>query len=155
MRIIIMLAMILSWNSVAYAANPSIKIKWKYYDISGSTKRELLKQLKRKGPNGYWAYSKWSIQPGSACRVKLKLDYTMPRWKNRKGASKKLQKSWNKMIINLKRHEEGHGNFAIKAAKHLTSVKCKGAKEVYRNLKKQNKDYDRKTRHGIRQGVKF
>ncbi|MCP5095503.1 MAG: DUF922 domain-containing Zn-dependent protease [Chloroflexi bacterium] len=109
--------------------------------------------MKRKGPKGYWAYAKWNIRWSGTCRVTLKINYTMPRWKNKNNAPKRLQKSWNKMIINLKRHEEGHGLHGINAANAIVKAKCNGSNRIITKWAKQDKVFDKKTGHGRKQGV--
>ena len=57
------------------------------------------------------------------------------------------------MFANLKKHEEGHGKYAVDAAKEIVKKKCKGAKRTISQMHRQNRAYDRRTDHGRKQGV--
>ena len=150
---IVLVCGVLAYGGAAYAANPSIKTTWKYYDIEGATSKELKKQMRRKGPRGYWAYARWFVNWTSRCQVTVKIQYTMPRWKNPEGGSADLRVSWNKMIANLKEHEQGHGKHGIEAGKEVAANNCKSGTNITRKWAKQDKIFDRKTSHGRKTGV--
>lgn len=122
--------LVIVWSAVASAGNLGFKTSWKYYNITGSTAKELKKNMKLKGPNGYWAYARWYVNWSGNCQVDVTINYTMPRWQNRTSVPKKLQNSWDKMIANLKIHEEVHGSHGIKAANAIVASKCQNAYEI-------------------------
>ena len=155
MKFLVVLFFALTSFSYAHAANPSIKTTFKYYKIKGDTAQNLKRQMKRKGPRGYWAYAKWNVKWSSKCKVKVSIKITMPQWQNKSEAPATLQKKWSKMISALKKHELNHGNHGINAAKELVSKKCKNAKKIVRKWAKQDKIYDRKTNHGRKEGVRL
>ncbi len=137
----------------AHAANPTIKTNWKYYNISGSTSKELIAAMRQKGPNGFWAFARWSIRWTGKCQVSLKINYTLPRWKNKNSGPKQLQANWNKMVAALKKHEQLHGLNGINAAKEIVKTKCKNGDQTISKWANQDKVLDRKTDNGQNQGV--
>ncbi len=127
----------------------------KYYNIQGTTAGQLKAQMKRKGPQGHWAYSKWWVSWSSGCRVTVKLTYTFPKWTNSHKAPKSLRKSWKRMIKRLWIHERGHGQHGINAGRKIKKSGCRNPKKIIDKWAAQDKIYDRRTGHGRTQGVHF
>ncbi len=134
-------------------ANPDTQTIWQYYDISGTTSKELKVEMKQKGPKGYWAYARWYISWTGDCKISLNINYTMPRWVNKKNAPKKLQNKWESMIANLAKHEKGRGNHGINAANAIAKSNCADAAEITQKWAAQDKIFDKETGHGRKQGV--
>ena len=149
----ILSALVIVWCTAADAGNPGFKTSWKYYNVTGSTAKELKRNMKQKGPNGYWAYARWYINWSGNCQVDATIHYTMPRWQNKTSAPKSLQDSWDKMIAILKTHEEVHGSHGIKAANAIVEAKCQNAHEIITKWANEDKNFDARTGHGRRQGV--
>jgi len=139
--------------TAADAANPGLKTHWKYYNVSGSTARELKNDMKQRGPKGYWAYARWYINWSGNCKVDLTINYIMPRWHNKSGAPRVLQDSWDKMIANLKAHEQVHGSHGIKATNAIVAANCKNPHQIITKWANEDKNFDARTGHGRRQGV--
>ena len=114
---------------VGLQANARLVIKenTKTYSVSGKTGKQVHARLGRSGP---WKMRrKHAIaatqrlldfnnikfaRRGNKCvivkmDIHLSLTYYYPRWTNKKLASKKLQKSWNRFLRELVRHEKVHG----------------------------------------------
>jgi len=137
-------------------ARPVVKTVWKYYPITGRTSRQLINQMRRKGPQGYWAFARWYVRWSGTCRTSVRITYTFPRWVDKNRAPASLRKAWDRMIRNLKRHERGHGQHGINAAREIEKSRCRfDPKRITRKWAAQDKIYDRRTRHGITQGVRL
>ena len=155
MKYIFALLLLFSTVTYAHSANPTIKTTFKYYDIKGDTAKELKRQMKRKGPNGFWAYARWNVRWSSRCKVSVSIKITMPRWKNMSDGSAALQKKWKRMVTVLRIHELNHGKHGINAAKEIVAKNCKNPKKAIRKWAKQDKLYDKKTAHGRKEGVRL
>lgn len=142
-------------SGAAAQAAPFVRTITEYYDISGSTGRELKAQMKKKGPQGYWAYTRWHVRWSSNCLVEVKITYTYPRLKNPEKTPLPVRKRWQTMMEKLVLHEEGHAQHGLNAASEIREAKCKKAKKIIKKWAAQDKIYDKKTRHGINQGVKL
>lgn len=153
MRIFFALFIVFATISYAQAANPSVKTKFTYYNIEGHTAKELKRQMRKKGPKGFWAYTNWYVNWSSNCKVRVSIKITLPKWVNRSDASPGLKKSWDSMISSLKKHELNHGEHGINASKELVVRKCKNGKKTIQKWSNQDKIYDRKTKHGKKEGV--
>jgi predicted secreted Zn-dependent protease len=117
---------------MAAAAKDSFRIE--YFDLHGSTARELRADLSRVGPvgetgvrgDGYteyriaWRFS-MTLKDGmcSAQDVEVDLDVTMqlPRWDPPSGVSADLRQTWDRFSDDLRKHENGHHKIARSAAK--------------------------------------
>ncbi len=105
-----------------------------YYDIEGSTARELLDEMNSKGPKRpfgpgaafgqtEWRIS-WYVQAETskdACAlasadINVELAYMMPRWSGSPRATGKLRKTWEAFLASLWVHEKGHGEIARRGA---------------------------------------
>jgi predicted secreted Zn-dependent protease len=105
-----------------------------YFDLQGSTARELRADLSRVGPvgetgirgDGYTEYRiAWRFSmtlKDDTCRaqdVEVDLDVVMklPRWQPPAGASAELHDTWKRFSADLREHEDGHLRIARSAAK--------------------------------------
>ena len=114
-------------------AEPTLKIKYDYYDIAGQTAAELREEMNRNGvlwTNGniYDAYTGWDVKWNyryritdtdcsiSAVTTTLYVEFRLPRWVNYDSGPSALMKKWDAYIQSLRRHENGHKDFGIQAA---------------------------------------
>jgi predicted secreted Zn-dependent protease len=127
----ILYACLLALPAVAVAKD-SFRIE--YFDLRGSTARELRADLSRLGPvgetgirgDGYteyriaWRFS-MTLKDGvcSAQDVEINLDVTMklPRWNPPAGVSSELLETWDRFSDDLREHEDQHHKIARSAAK--------------------------------------
>lgn len=136
-------------------SEPSVRVIKKYYNVQGVTSKQLIAEMKRKGPKGFWAYAKWWVSWRGNCRISLKVTYTFPRWVNKDQAPKHLRTSWNQMIKQLWKHERGHGRHGVNAAHEIEKSRCSDPKKIITKWAAQDKSYDLRTRHGRTQGVRL
>jgi len=152
-----------------------------YYPIDAIGKKEITKKLRKKAPyksgkDYYPAYTQTDIKyeyswgkRGTRCAVKkvkvlLTLTYVYPRLA--RAQSKTVQKWWDAKIKRFVVHENIHGNISKRSAheldrklRSLNDLNCSNAKNVIasrakfiiRAMKKEQKEYDRITQHGIKQ----
>ena len=127
----IVIACLLALPAVA-AARDSFRIE--YFDLRGSTARELRADLSRVGPvgetgvrgDGYtqydiaWRFS-MELKDGacSAQDVEVDLAVTMrlPRWSPPAGVPSELRQTWERFSGDLRKHEDGHHKIARSAAR--------------------------------------
>lgn len=173
------------------AGGPEIKEEKKYYDIQGMSWQELSTQMNRIGcendkysncekdknyVGGLMYQLGWSYQQGEfnhVCymtEVKsiLKLKFLMPRWVNFAEAPSDFKAEWNKFYNDLTRHEDGHKDIAMKAAKELQEKlaglgpeeSCKElaeaanqtGTEIVDYYERKQANYDIISGHGVNQG---
>jgi predicted secreted Zn-dependent protease len=106
--------------------------------------------------------------------VSLKIGYTYPRWRGWKAArsyAAELASVWVHYLRLLARHEKRHGRIALEGAIDLsrrlrslpTYATCSALEEevealvqtIVRQTTRRQKDYDKRTRHGATEGVRF
>lgn len=113
-------------------AKPKETVTVQYYDIEGSRKKDLIKEMKKKGvkeKNGrFHAHTNWRVNwnyryaPASdGCRIHsvttdLVIHYVFPRWTPPEGVSPDLVRKWESYYSALKTHEDGHAEIGRKAA---------------------------------------
>lgn len=110
---------------------------YSYFDIRGKTADELDQQLSTRGPtaNGSSARHPGAtkirfggeatyIQHDGRCKVgsakvTVHTQIILPRWRNRKGATKDLSMIWDALSSDIKRHEERHAEIARTQARAM------------------------------------
>ena len=118
-------------------------------------------QLKRRG-------KVWIVSGRS---VLLEIKVLTPRWTDFQNTPGALRTQWRIYRANLLRHEEGHVKIALRAARAVDKyLGVYGASSSLDKLKRDNQKnttallkqyrkidqgYDRRTRHGITQGVRL
>ncbi|WP_159948043.1 DUF922 domain-containing protein [Rhizobium sp. 18065] len=108
-----------------------------YFHIGGKTAAEIDEELTRKGPMTQMTGNRHPgatqirfggdltyIRKGERCaiedaRVTLDTKIILPRWKNRKRATKELGFIWDALSADIKRHEERHAEIARQYARDL------------------------------------
>jgi predicted secreted Zn-dependent protease len=145
---------------LAVALLPAIaadSLDLEYFDVHGSTARELREDLSRLGPvadNGVRgdAYTRWRInwkfdltERGPDCiagnfQVDLTVTMILPRWIPPAGASADLVALWDQYSIALRSHEDGHHRIALAAAQEVTrrlkaESRASGCKTLENKLK--------------------
>ena len=136
------------------AAEPAVTMNTTYYSITGTTSAELKAQMRSRGPQGYWAYTRWYVRWSGDCRISLEISYGFPKWENQAQAPAELQAAWNQMMTALRTHEQGHAENGRSAAREIEASRCAGdPKAIVRKWAEQDKVYDAQTNHGRTQGV--
>jgi len=134
-------------------ANARLIIKeiTKTYSVAGSTGKQVHARLGRSGP--------WKVRRRHAIAatqrvldfkdikfafrhnkcvivkmdIKLTLTYYYPRWTNKKSASRKSQKLWNRFLSELVRHEKVHGKLFKTTARQIEKELKKISRKTYRS----------------------
>ncbi len=149
-----MLAVVIGLSGPASAA-PTVKVNTKYYGITGRSAAALRQQMRTKSPNGYWAYTRWRVKWSSDCRVQVTLNYTFPKLKNPNTVPLHLRKKFQSMLVNLKAHEQGHGQNGRDAGREIQAANCVNAQKIIKKYSTKDKTYDAETRHGYLGGVRL
>lgn len=190
MRRVISLAVLFAASAgAAELEAPDIKDSIEYRDISGSSQDALTAALRQAGSsneNGdrFAANTRWQLRwnfrveqhPGASCalasaKTELDIRMTLPRWMPPKNASPVLVKKWNAFADALRKHEDGHRDIAIEAARVVTDRAgavppendCATLKkrleriadDTLREYKDKEASYDITTLHGQTQGATF
>ncbi len=124
-----------------------------YYTVSGDTLDALRQDLKDKGPDSFWGFTRWWIKWSSACEVDLEITITMPQLDLSAPLSDREPRVWRAMIEALYRHEQLHAEHGRQAAAEIFETKCKAPKEVIDKWAVRDRILDRDTQHGLTQGV--
>lgn len=113
---------------------------YSYFDIKGKTADELDEQLSIRGPTASGSSARHPgatkirfggdatyMQDGGRCRVSsarvtVHTQIILPRWTNRRGASKQLSMIWDTLSSDIKRHEERHAEIARNHARRMEKM---------------------------------
>ena len=168
---------------------PEIRDTIEYRDIVGNSEDALASALKQVGAtskNGdrFAASTRWQLRwnfrveqhPGESCelasaKTELDVHMTLPRWMPPQNAPPALVKRWNTFADALRKHEDGHRDLAIEAARAVTDRVAKVrpdydcavlkrrlgrvAEQTVREYKDKESSYDVMTMHGQTQGATF
>jgi predicted secreted Zn-dependent protease len=110
---------------------------YSYFDIRGRTADDLDLELSRRGPTASGSSARHPgatrirfggeatyVQSGGRCRignvrVTVHTEIILPRWSNRRGASRELSMIWDALSSDIKRHEERHAEIARNQARAM------------------------------------
>lgn len=164
---------------------PKIVERTEYYDIGGASIPALWQSMSLKGPRSNeaaWAgHARWEVRwtfdwraDAGGCRIEtvttdLDVVYTLPRWAGRDRADHDLRERWDRFVLALRVHEEGHGANGRRAAHRIedalrrlgSRADCPGlakaadetARRIIEEEAANDRAYDAATLHGARQGV--
>lgn len=135
------------------SAGPIPEVRVVTYGVDALTLTNLKKQMKDRGPNGFWAYTRWYVKWTRTCEVSLTIDYTYPQHIRSEALHPAVRKAWFDMMAALKAHEEQHGAHGIAAARDIVQADCKKARRIIQKWAAEDRRYDRRTRHGKTEGV--
>lgn len=96
------------------------------------------------------------------------ITYLMPKLSSKTSLSKHMYNRWNRYYLALFKHEQQHKDYAVSAAKELdlklNDLKLQPCAQLEKNISSQaqqildkykrlEQDFDRRTEHGIKQGI--
>ncbi len=116
---------------------PRITEKTEYYDVSGSTEKDLIGQMRLKGPRLHdgkqydslttwyvtwdYAYERSSrLCTAASFRATVDIVFRYPRWVPPAEAPRRLSDKWETYMKNLCTHENGHRDRAVQAVEELS-----------------------------------
>lgn len=156
---------------------PNARIE--YYDVSGSTEREIRDQLNTLSPvdeNGYRgdALTRWEIRWNwdgygtetcdlSSVTARYMNTVLLPRWTAPENAHPELILKWNAYMLALVEHEKGHVDMVVaylpEIIQAIQAATCdtaeSRAQEIISQLRLDHLNYDQETNHGGSQGAIF
>lgn len=173
-------------NSMPAAGEPLVRLHTSFYYIDGASATVLAAQLDQNGPVGsdgkhYAGRTRWDIQwkvrheqKGTACSISevaiaVGIAQTMPKWRGEAKGAAGLKSLWTKFAEALQRHEDGHKEHGMKAAKEIEAAvlavkpasNCEDlelaantvAQAVVTKYRASDEEYDRKSDHGRNRGA--
>ena len=117
-------------------ASPKVSVDTQYYEIAGSSAKELRRELNAKRkmlPSGkkFDAYTRWRVRwqyrwttHGPICKMKqvttsVNITFMLPQWTNREDADDSLRRHWDRYYTALLKHEDGHKQTGVDAATEI------------------------------------
>lgn len=182
-------ALVAACACAAEVEAPDIQDTVEYRDIVGNSQDALAAALKQVGSTNaggdrFAASTRWQLRwnfrveqhPGANCQLasaktELDIHMTLPRWMPPPNASPVLVKRWNTFAAALRKHEDGHRDIAIEAARVVTDRAAavlperdcatlkqrlqRVADDTLREYRDKESSYDVTTLHGQSQGATF
>lgn len=168
---------------------PTVKRYYRYYPITGVTTSELRSQMSQNElldsheGRRYDARTDWLVQwsyshrqIGNHCALRsptarVEVTFTYPQWTPPAGTSRSLITEWQRYMVALEHHEEGHQNHGIAAGQEILQTlsrlpvysSCQqlnraanaAAQAVIKQYNQKDIAYDAATQHGYTQGAVF
>ena len=175
--------MVAAFAGPAAFAQSTIVWTTNYYAVTGATITEIRRSIAQARPwrNNLDAYTSWHIDSrfhvgaspeGCRCTsftTTTRIKTTLPRWLRPTNVSPETVRAWTSYFNALRKHEDGHAQRAIAAAteqhrqvnrlgaepdchsmRHQIS---KVAQEVLAEHRRREREYDRETDHGKKEGA--
>jgi predicted secreted Zn-dependent protease len=136
----VIVALALSATALPAASETIIRKSITYFSIGGSTASDLDREMSRRGPlsrtsgrrhpgatqikfNGSATFigKDGRCHVGGA-KVSLSTKLVLPRWSNRRKATKEMALLWDTLASDIKRHEERHAEIARTHARQLETT---------------------------------
>ena len=155
------------------------EIMTRHYPVNGANLMAAYRAMRASSPDGFAGWARWRVkydlaktEPSndqckvSGVKIRVDGDILMPEWKQEREAPQGDQLRWRTMYNGLKRHEDGHvqhgrefGMLLKERLLGLGNMPCgqldaKAKLEyqlLYGNLNNRDREYDRRTNHGLRQ----
>lgn len=170
-------------------STPTVQTRYRYYPITGATAADLRSQMAKLGPidrsegRRYDANTDWTVKwtyrfarSPHQCRVRsassnVSVLFTLPRWKAPAQVERSLLTDWQRYLIALQTHEDGHKDNGIAASNDIlqtlrqlpAAASCQelektiqtATRRVIYHYNQKDIHYDRTTQHGSTQGAIF
>lgn len=133
-KIAAILMVTLVYSAELLASEP---LRIEYYDVQGTSGREVLNSMNERGPVGkdgvrYHGFTSWHVKwtyqfasNGKLCEIQsLKTEssgvMTLPKWDRPDRAPTNLKQEWDRYSAALRVHENGHYNLGVSASNEIT-----------------------------------
>ncbi len=175
--------LMLCFISLCLQARSLHGVDYRFYYVHGENYDELLKDINKKGPNNYHAYTKWHVRwrfkyrvTREGCFLKnIVVDKSVtvdfPRWKVPRNVNRALYDEWTRYTRALMKHELEHVDYAKKTQLQIETMlhdlpvikKCdalgklanRKANQILEKNIKLEKKFDEETDHGRTEGARF
>ncbi len=154
-RISVIVCLALGLISTPALAAPKITETVQTYPVSATTLQGLRREMKTKGPKGFWGFTRWVVKWSGTCDVEVDVTYTLPRHEKPNTMPADVRQKFDRMLRNLDAHERLHGQHGINAGREIVQNGCRNAHEIIKKYSKADKTLDRQSRHGRRDGVEL
>ena len=161
-----------------FARFPGLRIE--HYEVSGRTAEEIRASIDRhralapRSRRRFDGYTFWSMywhvpgRPEGPCRVERALvmrqvTVSLPRLVDSGELSPAVRRRWRTYLRHLERHEATHvrhvydgGRELVRAVRNSDCAAARGVAEaILEAMHRRNREYDRRTRHGLLEGAHF
>lgn len=169
-------------------AEPEVEIDTIYYDVEGRTADEVRRDMDWESPfreagRNFVAATKWHVnwryrswETRNSCTLtrvdtRVRISVTLPRLLRPELLDPALQSRWQQYVEALQRHEQGHVDLALQAARDVEEriaaippqASCAALRdavdrigdEVIAQYHARERAYDRETDHGMNTGAVF
>jgi predicted secreted Zn-dependent protease len=116
---------------------PLVTERYEFYDINGSTEKDLKQEMRRKGVTGddgkkYEAITRWLVRwnydhtrgtescSADSFQLIIEIVFRYPRWTRMEDAPHALMDKWEGYMKHLTAHENGHRDMVLQAAAGLS-----------------------------------
>ena len=151
------------------------------YRVTGTTPSAVFASIRRNGPGRWSGRAEWSITYSTQgelvndrcylaeAKVEVQVTLILPEWDRPPGASGEAAAAWRYTSEPLERHERGHQRLALNAGKELLrelsrlrrasdcSELYRRENKIYRRVylasKRDQRNYDARTDHGLNQSA--
>lgn len=134
-------------------ASPTVTETIRYYNVTATSALGLKREMRAKGPKGFWGHTRWKIRWTAGCRVTARIIYTLPRHARPDAMAPALREAFDEMVGNLAAHERLHGQNGRNAAIEIDQARCRGTSAIIKKYNEADRLLDHRTGHGATQGV--
>ena len=135
------------------------RINWTYYHVEGTEHRDIIRSINQNSPGRYWGRAIWRLswadEPCSKDDIDIHLEVILPRHREFWRLSPALKASWEMMYDALIMHEVNHIEHGLSALADLVDAECEGGEAIVHYWTMQDILYDRRTNHGLSEGVRL
>jgi len=132
---------------------PNVEQSRSYYSVDAGNIEGLQDQLVSRGPNGYFAFTRWNVTWSPSCQVWVSVLYEFPRHENADIMPPEVLRRWQNMLSALLDHEDRHGRNGINAGREIMQSNCENPREILLKWNEEDRLFDLRTAHGKNQGA--
>ncbi|MGB8814025.1 MAG: DUF922 domain-containing protein [Paracoccaceae bacterium] len=124
------------------------------YTVDGETLGDIETQMTAEGPQGFWAYTTWTVNWNDACETTVNAAITLPELAEDTALSDADAEEFARMRAALEAHELQHVEIGLAYAAETEAQGCPTAFEpILDTFLADERAFDAETEHGRTQGV--
>lgn len=124
------------------------------YTVDGETLGDIETQMTAEGPQGFWAYTTWTVDWTADCETTVNAAITLPELAEDTALSDVDAEEFDRMLTALEAHELQHVDIGLAYAAETEAQGCPAAYEpILDTFLSEERAFDADTEHGRTQGV--